>query len=167
MFRTPTVDRKETLAAELGLSVSFVHHVIRKLKEATRIASAPRVAPALTSRDLARMLLGLAATTPLQSTLAEHKLGSLPRTAGDGATTAETELVDLLDEASGTIGGDIDFSSGDILLSADGHFMMVSAETNGGAILNRIYRRSEAAPGMRRIVQIPLPTIRRIAKQLL
>lgn len=167
MPKTPTVDREETLARELSVPLSFVHNSIRKLKERGRVASAKRIAPRLTSRDLARILLGLGAPLPLNAPEVEQKLGALLRTSGDGATTAETEIVDLLDEASGGIGGNIDFQTGDILISADGTFLIVSGDRKDGGIFNRIYRQPADSRGMQRIARIQLQALRRIAQQLL
>lgn len=165
MPQTPTADREETLARELGLPSSLIHNTIRKLKEQGRVAAAKRIAPPLTSRDLARIILGLAAPLPVNAPCVEQTLGSLPRTAGDGAINAETEIVDLLDEAAGAVHGNIDFRAGDILISANGDFLAVSGERESVAF-NRIYRRNIQAEGMQRIARIPLPILRRIALQL-
>jgi hypothetical protein len=158
-------EREDVIARELGLPSSIVHNSLRKLKETGRIAGRRPVSPPLTSRDLARIILGLAAPLPVNAPGVEQTLGSLPRTSGDGAVNAETEIVDLLDEAAGTVHGNIDFRTGDILISANGDFLAVSGERDGVAF-NRTYRRNVQAEGMQRIARIPLQILRRIALQL-
>lgn len=160
-------EREAVLARELGLTIATVHNSVRRLREAGHIDSSRPVAPPLTSRDLARMIMGQCGVLPVNAPEAADRLGALPRLSGDGATTLETEIVDLLDEAAGVTNGNLDFRSGDMLVSIDGGFAVVSGIRADGLVFNRTYRREATAGGMRRIVQIPLPTLRRIAQQLL
>ncbi|TWF53310.1 hypothetical protein [Neorhizobium alkalisoli] len=160
-------ERGNVIAHELGLPRSIVTNTMRKMKEAGLIAAARPVAPTLYSRDVARILLALCAPLPVNAPFVQHKLGSLVRLSGDGAVNAETELTDLLDESAGLVAGDIDFRKGEILISSDAAFMVVSGERAGGTVVNRTYRAETDLPGMRRIVQITLPALHRIAQQLL
>jgi hypothetical protein len=160
-------EREAVLARELGLPTATIHNSVRRLREAGVIDASRPVAPPVTSRDLARMILGSCSALPVNAPDAANRLGALPRISGDGAVDLETEIADLLDEAAGITPGDIDFRSGDVLLSIDGAFAAVTGVRAEGVILNRTYRGGSAAAGMRRIVQISLTAIRRIAQQLL
>lgn len=160
-------EREGVIARELGLTIAHVHNAVRRLREAGHIESGRPVAPPLTSRDLARMILGQCAQLPVNAPEIESKIGALPRISGDGATTAETELTDILDGAAGRVPPQIDYTTGDVLVSSDGDFMLVSGECLDGMAFNRTYRRDVAERGLRRIVQIQLRTLRRIAQQLL
>ncbi|MFB2553707.1 hypothetical protein [Ensifer soli] len=162
-------EREAIIARELKLTIATVHNAVRRLREAGRIASSRPVAPLVTSRGLAKMILGACATLPVDAPTVEEKVGALPRASGDGAVNAETEIVDLLEEAAGFVSGDIDFRNGDVLISAEGFgWLMVAAKRLDGATFTRLYRHKVGEfHGLQRIARIPLPTIRRIAVQLL
>ncbi|MBO3760031.1 hypothetical protein [Ciceribacter sp. L1K22] len=161
-------EREEVIARELGLPLAHVHGVLKHLKQRNRIAAGRPVPPPLTSIDLARCILGCCSPLPSRAADIEIALGGLPRTSGDGAPDAEVELADLLDEAAGNIGGNIDFRSGEILLSADpGQFLAIYGRRFDRPALSRVYRRARVETGMARTCLIKLPALRRIACELL
>lgn len=160
-----SAEAEEVIAAELSVSPSVVRDTVRRLREADRISSGRKAT--FTSRELARIILALSANRAVTCVAAEMQTGDLPRTAGDGAINAETELTDLLDQAAGLAGGDIDFRSGDIFLS-EGGFMTVAARRFEGDPVTRIYKRGFSSPDrMTRLALIPLPLLKRLATQII
>lgn len=166
MNKKPTsAEAEEVIACELAVAPSVVRETVRRLREADRISSGRKIT--FTSRELARIILALSANRIVTSVASEMTTGDLPRTAGDGAVDAETELTDLLDQAAGLVGGDIDFRVGDVFLS-DGSFMTVAARRFEGDATTRIYKRGHGTPDrMIRLALIPLPTLKRLATQLI
>ena len=160
-----SAEAEEVIAAELSVSPSVVRDTVRRLREADRISSGRKAT--FKSRELARIVLALSANRAVTCVATEMQTGDLPRTAGDGAINAETELTDLLDQAAGLAGGDIDFRSGDIFLS-EGGFMTVAARRFEGDPLTRIYKRGHGTPdSMIRLSLIPLPLLKRLATQII
>lgn len=160
-----SAEAEEIIGAELSVSRAVVRDTVRRLREAERIASGRK--GSFTGRELARIIFALSAHRAVTAVTTEIKTGELPRAAGDGAVDAETELTDLLDQAAGLVGGDIDFRSGEVFLS-DGSFLTVSGRRFEGDAFLRIYKRGYGSRDhMVRLSLIPLPLLKRLATQIL
>lgn len=160
-----SAEAEEIIADELAVSPSVVRDTVRRLREADRIA--PGRKGAFSSRELARLVLALCASRAVTCVATEMQTGDLPRVAGDGAINAETELVDLLDQAACIASGEIDFRSGDVFIS-EGAFMTVAGRLFRGDAVTRIYRRGQGEHDrMIRLALVPLPTLKRLATRLI
>jgi hypothetical protein len=172
MAKKPKVlarDQYEIIGATLDIPDSFVRQVIIRLKSDRRIEATRPVTTPMTPCSLARIVIGLAAPTPSRATEIERRIGALPRLSGDGEDTVEAELTAIITEAAGTGDGDIDFRTGDILISPTAPFAAISLKKFGVDPVERVYRFGESAgpKRMTTIVQFPLSTVRKLARELI
>jgi hypothetical protein len=160
-------DQYVTIADYLGLPEPFVRQVATRLKTDDRVPHGRPVAPPVTPQMLARLILGLCTTIPSKATDVERRLGSLPRQAGDGSSTAETELEFLIAEAAGFMEGQVDFSDGEILFGTDRPTVAVMLKKRDGSRTVRNYQSGRSKDGLSHWLCLPLPTIRRLAQELI
>jgi hypothetical protein len=160
-------DHYRITSALLGVPQSVVKLVAVRLKSDERIpATRPQAAP-ITPLSLARLILGLCAPKPASATAFERQLGALPRVAGDGAETAELELEAVIAEAAGLTAGGVDFTEGELLIGIDAPAVFIDITRFDETRMERAYQGHAGNGGMTRWGRIPLPTLRRLALELI
>lgn len=162
-MNTPKVlarDVNDVFAEHFGLPKPYVRQVIQSLKVAERIASARPVAPPVTPRAIARIVLALTAPSIRKAVETEKALGSLNYRAGEGQLTPEDEITDLIESSVGwRFRDDFDMRDGTILVAHNEQAAWIGE--------SRYAARETKTDGLSKFTKIKFSALASIARELL
>lgn len=152
-----------------ALPIPFIRQVVLALKQRRRIGMGRPISPPITPRDIARIVLGLSASSLGLAADTEWKIGRLPLFAGDGQQTAEAELVDLIEQAAGWHTSKVDFRNLSILVGQTVPMLDIRGHGLDGSPIIRTFRVDDDDGSQRAqsFFLLPMMALRKIARDLL
>jgi hypothetical protein len=165
--RLHTEQLPDAIVAATGLSRPLVEVTLRRLKESGHISKGGQHAPPLTSRDLARIVFGLAAMSATAAAAHCTEVAMLPLAEGDTIDgCAEAALAGLFDTAAGLRGMSYDIKRGEIIVGQSIPYFEIASRGPGGGNFIAVYG-DYGASRCAAYVKFPIPQLARLAREIL